>query len=267
MLAPEAIAGPHEVADRQERARSPSCRSIPFGVESGRILPCPSRVNPNCVSTSSLNDAYVPAWRSPIENSTQAAEEIKVRERPPAVPLGPATSPSNSSYYYCPAESCAGCAARRRAGGSQRGAGGTVPPVHHGRGWVPVWEPATDGSACGHHMCVCMLQVHLAGTGSSSSSRTRAPPPLVTGMGTGRQVLLWTMLVRVSQPPGECDQQPAGPTSHLPVDRWGCQVHLADPDPSQRRRGTEAADGAPTECPGLVPHRLRVDRVLRVVCC
>ncbi|WIA19830.1 hypothetical protein OEZ85_005738 [Tetradesmus obliquus] len=43
----------------------------------GSIRGCPSNVNPNCISTGSINDAYSPAWRSGEPSPSQAAEVLE----------------------------------------------------------------------------------------------------------------------------------------------------------------------------------------------
>ncbi|KAF5837800.1 hypothetical protein DUNSADRAFT_3872 [Dunaliella salina] len=53
--------------------------SIPFGVDEtrGSLRPCPSNINPNCVSTASTNDTYGPAWRANEKEAKKAAEELE----------------------------------------------------------------------------------------------------------------------------------------------------------------------------------------------
>ncbi|KAK9833977.1 hypothetical protein WJX81_000385 [Elliptochloris bilobata] len=51
-------------------------RSIQCGpTADGRIRPCLGGVNPNCTSTSSLNDLYGPAWRS-SESTAEATLQV-----------------------------------------------------------------------------------------------------------------------------------------------------------------------------------------------
>ena len=52
----------------------------PLGLDArGRILACPAQINPNCVSTSSLNSAYAPAWRAP-EGATAEEAVASIKE-------------------------------------------------------------------------------------------------------------------------------------------------------------------------------------------
>ena len=52
----------------------------PLGLDArGRILACPTQINPNCVSTSSLNSAYAPAWRAP-EGATAEEAVASIKE-------------------------------------------------------------------------------------------------------------------------------------------------------------------------------------------
>mmetsp|Transcript_9559 Transcript_9559/g.24429 ORF Transcript_9559/g.24429 Transcript_9559/m.24429 type:complete len:293 (-) Transcript_9559:383-1261(-) len=53
--------------------------SIPFGVDEARgsLRPCPSNINPNCVSTASTNDTYGPAWRANETDAKKAAKELE----------------------------------------------------------------------------------------------------------------------------------------------------------------------------------------------
>ena len=52
----------------------------PLGLDArGRILACPTQINPNCVSTSSLNSAYAPPWRAP-EGATAEEAVASIKE-------------------------------------------------------------------------------------------------------------------------------------------------------------------------------------------
>lgn len=42
------------------------------------VRSCPSNINPNCLSTASLDDTYGPAWRA---TETDALEAARVLER------------------------------------------------------------------------------------------------------------------------------------------------------------------------------------------
>lgn len=44
--------------------------------QEGRIRGCPSDVNPNCVSSSSLNATFAPAWTSPMHTDPEAAAQV-----------------------------------------------------------------------------------------------------------------------------------------------------------------------------------------------
>jgi hypothetical protein len=45
--------------------------------QEGRIRGCPSDVNPNCVSSSSLNATFAPAWTSPMHTDPEAAAQVR----------------------------------------------------------------------------------------------------------------------------------------------------------------------------------------------
>eukprot|EP00892_Ulva_mutabilis_P007509 jgi/Ulvmu1/512/UM001_0520.1 len=51
-------------------------QSIPFGLHQGRIAACPGAVNPNCVSTSSTNTMYAPAWRAEVSSLDAALQDL-----------------------------------------------------------------------------------------------------------------------------------------------------------------------------------------------
>ncbi|BDA41940.1 probable thylakoid lumenal 17.9 kDa protein, chloroplastic [Coccomyxa sp. Obi] len=61
--------------------------TIQYGLRNGTIRPCPGGVNPNCVSTASLNDLYSPVWRSSgtdVSTSAQALESAVMAVCPEA---------------------------------------------------------------------------------------------------------------------------------------------------------------------------------------
>ncbi|GAX77691.1 hypothetical protein CEUSTIGMA_g5134.t1 [Chlamydomonas eustigma] len=52
--------------------------SIEYGItKRGTLRSCPTNINPNCVSTSSTNDTYGPAWRATESNPNQAARVLE----------------------------------------------------------------------------------------------------------------------------------------------------------------------------------------------
>jgi len=74
-----------------------------FGIQRGRLLPCPSGTNPNCVSTSSKTpDQYGAAWTAPFVSSQEAAVEIAAIAKsalPPESQIKESTQLDNGEYY------------------------------------------------------------------------------------------------------------------------------------------------------------------------
>lgn len=53
-------------------------KTVTLGVtQDGTIRSCPSNVNPNCVSTASINELYSPAWRTDTRDPKVAAEALE----------------------------------------------------------------------------------------------------------------------------------------------------------------------------------------------
>eukprot|EP01025_Chloroclados_australasicus_P055811 TRINITY_DN6851_c0_g2_i1.p3 TRINITY_DN6851_c0_g2~~TRINITY_DN6851_c0_g2_i1.p3 ORF type:complete len:224 (-),score=26.98 TRINITY_DN6851_c0_g2_i1:712-1383(-) len=52
-------------------------QNIQYGLLNGRIRTCPTNINPNCVSTSSINSSYSPAWRSAEQDALTSAEVLE----------------------------------------------------------------------------------------------------------------------------------------------------------------------------------------------
>eukprot|EP00897_Mesotaenium_endlicherianum_P003467 jgi/Mesen1/3148/ME000184S02217 len=56
---------------------SQSQKELQLGLEDGRIRPCPSDLNPNCVSTTSNNAAYAVPWTIPDSSVSNAIRKLE----------------------------------------------------------------------------------------------------------------------------------------------------------------------------------------------
>jgi len=73
-----------------------------FGIQGGRLLPCPSGTNPNCTSTSSLTPGnYASAWMSPLPTAQEGAIEIVdvLKRVLPEATLKESAALPNGEYY------------------------------------------------------------------------------------------------------------------------------------------------------------------------
>lgn len=66
-----------EMADAATPYAQSQSERLQIGLLNGKIRPCPLDINPNCVSTSSSNQAYAFPWEIPASDSSSAVKKIE----------------------------------------------------------------------------------------------------------------------------------------------------------------------------------------------